>query len=228
MATHSSVLAWRIPGTVEPGGLLSMGSHRVRHDWSDLAAAAAALRTCICQAHCLQKVLNKLSLWNKDHDAPAVGDQVLETSRVSGSMCSSPYAPWWRATPWLWPPTPHDCDLPQHGPLNFRFLGSPVRYKAVKASGNGFPAYQTSTHKATWKNFLHETHPSSVGQGILSSVVGRRHDYKRKAFLQSPRSPWWTNYLILRGHSTVYWLKLSALRSNTFRQLLSKGICNCF
>ena len=41
MATHSSVLAWRIPGTAEPGGLLSMGSHRVRHDWSDLAAAAA-------------------------------------------------------------------------------------------------------------------------------------------------------------------------------------------
>ena len=42
MATHSSVLAWRIPGTGEPGGLLSLGSHRVRHDWSDLAAAAAA------------------------------------------------------------------------------------------------------------------------------------------------------------------------------------------
>ena len=42
MATHSSVLAWRIPGTGEPGGLLSMGSHRVGHDWSDLAAAAAA------------------------------------------------------------------------------------------------------------------------------------------------------------------------------------------
>ena len=40
-ATHSSVLAWRIPGTGEPGGLPSMGSHRVRHDRSDLAAAAA-------------------------------------------------------------------------------------------------------------------------------------------------------------------------------------------
>ena len=38
MATHSSVLAWRIPGTGEPGGLLSMGLHRVGHD---LAAAAA-------------------------------------------------------------------------------------------------------------------------------------------------------------------------------------------
>ena len=39
MATHSSVLAWRIPGTAEPGGLPSMRSHRVGHDWSDLAAA---------------------------------------------------------------------------------------------------------------------------------------------------------------------------------------------
>ena len=38
MATHSSVLAWRIPGMGEPGGLPAMGSHRVRHDWSDLAA----------------------------------------------------------------------------------------------------------------------------------------------------------------------------------------------
>ena len=41
MATHSSVLAWRIPGTAEPSGLPSMGSHRVKHDCSDLAAAAA-------------------------------------------------------------------------------------------------------------------------------------------------------------------------------------------
>ena len=40
MATHSSVLAWRIPDTEESSGLLSMGSHRVRHNWSDLAAAA--------------------------------------------------------------------------------------------------------------------------------------------------------------------------------------------
>ena len=42
MAIHSSVLAWRIPGMGEPGGLPSMGLHRVGHDWSDLAAAAAA------------------------------------------------------------------------------------------------------------------------------------------------------------------------------------------
>ena len=42
MATHSSVLAWRIPGSGKPGGLPSMGSRSVGHDWSFLAAAAAA------------------------------------------------------------------------------------------------------------------------------------------------------------------------------------------
>ena len=41
-ATNSSALAWKIPGTGEPGGLPSMGSHRVGHDWSDLAVAAGA------------------------------------------------------------------------------------------------------------------------------------------------------------------------------------------
>ena len=41
VATHSRALAWRIPGMAEPDGLPSMGSHRVRHDWIDLAAAAA-------------------------------------------------------------------------------------------------------------------------------------------------------------------------------------------
>ena len=42
MATHSSVLAWRIPGTAEPGGLPSLGLHRVGHDWSNSAAAAVS------------------------------------------------------------------------------------------------------------------------------------------------------------------------------------------
>ena len=43
LATHSSVLAWRIPGTGDPGGLPSMGLHRVGHDWSNSAAAAGDL-----------------------------------------------------------------------------------------------------------------------------------------------------------------------------------------
>ena len=46
--THSSVLAWRIPGTGKPGGLLSLGSHRVTHNWSDLAAAAHTATGAFC------------------------------------------------------------------------------------------------------------------------------------------------------------------------------------
>ena len=42
MATHSSVLAWGIPGMGEPGGMPSMGLHGVGHDWGDLAAAASS------------------------------------------------------------------------------------------------------------------------------------------------------------------------------------------
>ena len=48
MATHSSVLAWRIPGMGEPGGLPSMGLHRVGHNRSDLAVAAAAAAATGC------------------------------------------------------------------------------------------------------------------------------------------------------------------------------------
>ena len=56
MATHSSVLAWRIPRTGEPGGLLSMGSHRVRHDGSNLAAAATSISATLAfQADCRKK-----------------------------------------------------------------------------------------------------------------------------------------------------------------------------
>ena len=59
MATHSSVLAQRIPGTGEPGGLPSMGLHRVRYNWSDLASAAADF---ILSVLCLPGNLKHLSL----------------------------------------------------------------------------------------------------------------------------------------------------------------------
>ena len=56
MAPHSSVLVWRIPGTGEPPGLLSMGSYRVGHNWSDLAAVAAA-------AACYRLGLSRWCYW---------------------------------------------------------------------------------------------------------------------------------------------------------------------
>ena len=52
MATHSSVVAWRIPGTEEPGGLLSMGSHRVGHDCRELVAAAGKKKSEVLASNC--------------------------------------------------------------------------------------------------------------------------------------------------------------------------------
>ena len=65
MATHSSVLAWKIPGTGESGGLPSPGSHRVEHDWSDLAAAAAERAACLwsTQPRCQ-------NIWNTENLGP--------------------------------------------------------------------------------------------------------------------------------------------------------------
>ena len=85
MATHSSVLAWRIPGTGEPGGLQSMGSHRVGHDWSDLAVAVAATvlnrlsqihaiqskdKVCVCMLSCFSHAWLFATLWTVACQAP--------------------------------------------------------------------------------------------------------------------------------------------------------------
>ena len=66
MATHSSVLAWRIPGTAEPCRLPSMGSHRVGHDWSDLAVAAARLNVSLWNTEMIFTFLGScdLTVWN--------------------------------------------------------------------------------------------------------------------------------------------------------------------
>jgi len=66
MATHPSVLAWRIPGMAEPGGLPSMGSHRVRHDCSDLAVAAEWIFK-LCSEYCKTKVSLSHSFENHMH-----------------------------------------------------------------------------------------------------------------------------------------------------------------
>ena len=77
MATHPSVLAWRMLGTGEPGGRPSMGSHRVGHDWSDLAAAAAAAAASqlrftfesVCSCMLLKSNLN---LWPPKSNLPGL------------------------------------------------------------------------------------------------------------------------------------------------------------
>ena len=77
MASHSSVLAWRIPGMGEPGGLLSVGSHRVGHDWSDLAAAAANTHRGVSQVELVVK------------NPPANAGDVRKEGLIPGSGRSS-------------------------------------------------------------------------------------------------------------------------------------------
>ena len=72
MATHSSILAWRIPGTEEPSGLPSMGSHRVGHDGSDLAAAAAAAAAADRQTECLKNYGGRFAtLYRRQRSRPS-------------------------------------------------------------------------------------------------------------------------------------------------------------
>ena len=79
MATHSSVLAWRIPGTGEPDGQLSLGSHRVEYDWSDLAAAAAV------QVQCMKQGPQSWCSGTTQRDR--VGREVRESFRTGGDIC---------------------------------------------------------------------------------------------------------------------------------------------
>ena len=63
MATHSSISAWRIPWTEEPGGLQSIGSHRVGHDWSDLAQHGITLKSIVMlEMQTTKKIIQKLQL----------------------------------------------------------------------------------------------------------------------------------------------------------------------
>ena len=74
MATHSSILAWRIPWTEEPGRLQSMGSLRVRHDWSD----SARMRACICQ-----NLLDSVFADSEESLPPCVAGEVLVSVEVA-------------------------------------------------------------------------------------------------------------------------------------------------
>ena len=90
MATHSSVLAWRIPGTGELGGLLSVGSHRVGHDWSNLAAAAANLGTEISLV--AQTVKHLPTIW--ETWVQTLGREDLEKEMVTHSNILAWKIPW--------------------------------------------------------------------------------------------------------------------------------------
>ena len=91
MATHSSVLAWRIPGTEESCGLPSMGSHKVGHDWSALAVAAAAAAACGPGTDRLDYSFTKADVINSQFLSPIMTFSrcfgVIEQFYFSGHTC---------------------------------------------------------------------------------------------------------------------------------------------
>ena len=102
VATHSSLLAWRIPGTAEPGGLPSMGSHRVGHDCSDLAAAAA--ESVMCNWAYWQK-RKSAGVRSKDcvHErssSPRVLGPAVTSSGQAGFQCPHGEWSWNMRMPW--------------------------------------------------------------------------------------------------------------------------------
>ena len=93
--THSSILAWRIPGTGEPGGLPSVGSRRVRHDWSDLAAS------------------NNLSVFNHEIPLPVCSQTYkMDKSETSNAYILNISSDIWKAcqVPFCWSDT-YQCSL---------------------------------------------------------------------------------------------------------------------
>ena len=76
MATHSSILAWRIPGMGEPGGLPSMGSHKVGHNWSDLAAAEEEKKKGY------EKIFEEIIVENFPNTEKEIVNQVQEAQRI--------------------------------------------------------------------------------------------------------------------------------------------------
>ena len=99
MAVHSSTLAWRIPGTEEPGGLPSMGSHRVRHDWRDLAAAGSLIGVVLTRAcqHVAQGLLCSVGV-----NAPVRGGVLEERppGLVLSCVCDLQWGRQIAALPW--------------------------------------------------------------------------------------------------------------------------------
>ena len=86
MATHSSVFAWRIPGMAETAGTPSMGSHRVWHDWCNLAAAAAAAAAVLIFSPWLFNLEAKYIMRNAGLDQAQTGTRLLREISITSNI----------------------------------------------------------------------------------------------------------------------------------------------
>ena len=113
-ASHSSVLAWRIPGTGEPGGLPSMGSHRVGHDWRDLASAAAAEQAMGLWQSLISWFSHPWPMWS-----------ICLSLLMSGNWPLQPFAPcWFQKDDWETFTPPRDQERRQRCALQSEAYGA--------------------------------------------------------------------------------------------------------
>ena len=153
MAPHSSTLAWRIPWTEEPGGLLSMGSHRVRHDWSDLAAAALSQDT-MGPSGLFRIIVAESSQSRRWDRASLCSNQALSIKFHDFSLNSAwPIRPLWQASlmrqesgtslrmcfrKTAWAQASKDCSLQPHS-LQTSFRGEPqMTFLVLARSGKNY------------------------------------------------------------------------------------------
>ena len=97
MTTHSSILAWRILWTEEPGRLLSIGSHKVEHNWSNLAAAAAATSWV---AQLRQRFLLLVHSWSHIHSLSILSNSFVCSLWKCGKRYKAQMSKWWSHHQW--------------------------------------------------------------------------------------------------------------------------------
>ena len=183
MATHSSVLAWRIPGKGEPGGLTSMGSHRVRHDWSDLAAYLSERVTQFWKTHSL--CVSQRSNSAQSAQAAVVKYQGLCGLRGSpggasgkGPVCQGRrhnrlgFDPWVKKIPWrrAWQPTPVFLPGESHGQRSLTSYRPRVAKSRTRLK-------RLSRHTRTWLKkqkfiFSQSWRPEVPDQGLAGWISG--------------------------------------------------------
>jgi len=128
MATHSSVLAWRIPGTEEPGRLQSMGSHRVGHDWSNLAAVAASCSLKVQMLMCFLANMHKKEVLTEEFSARQIWwivfiqDYIPFSAHAMFSYKRSIFFHWFL----VWP-----CDFLQPVKIDLIYVSSKQKFYMV-------------------------------------------------------------------------------------------------
>ena len=169
MATHSSVLAWRIPETGEPGGLPSMGSHRVGHDWSDLAAAAASFINSLlinqqCKINHVLYLKNTRQQQRTDFFFQGASVEIAKTSfpKTSGNVLSSVVYMHWPSGQCLSPMSHWPCQHEGKGSGHWKKTEMKLFFGAVQISMNNF--------RSSASYFLQQNLREPVDMCLRSSV----------------------------------------------------------